>query len=177
MEKVVVAGKNDGSLYDDISENFGRCSAFCIAEIDSGKIVSTSSLRNSSADFPRSAGTMAAGWVVNMGISAVIAGKFGPGSTLVLYRAGVRQYELKDLAIQDGLDLFLEGHLECIDCSGILDNMILQNSFRKGKRMDWTSLKRGDEHYICSDCGCMMPRGMSAGEDEMLCPNCGNKMK
>lgn len=177
MEKVVVAGKNDGSLYDDISENFGRCSAFCVAEIDSGEVISTSSIRNSSADFPRSAGTMAAGWAVNMGVSAVIAGRFGPGSTLVLHRAGIRQYELKDMAIQDGLVLFLEGQLECLDCSVILENMILKNRFRKGNRMDWTSLKRGEEHYICSDCGCMMPRSISASKEEILCPNCGNKMR
>ncbi len=177
MEKIVVAGKNDGSLYDDISDNFGRCSAFCLAEIDSGEIVSVSSLKNNSADFPRSAGTMAAGWVVNMGVSAVIAGKFGPGSILVLYRAGVRQYELNDMAIRDGIDLFLRGELECLDCSNILENMILQNRFRKGNRMNWGSLKRGDEHYICSDCGCMMPKSRSPDKSLMRCPNCGNEMK
>jgi len=177
MEKVVVAGKNDGNIYDEISENFGRCSAFCIAEIDSGTVVSSSSVRNSSADYPRSAGTLAAAMVVTLGVSAVIAGSFGPGSTLVLHRAGIRQYEMKDIMIEDGLEFFLEGRLECLDCSEILENMILRNRFRRGNRMDWTSLKRGDEHYICSDCGCMLPRKISQGDDDMICPNCGNLMK
>jgi predicted Fe-Mo cluster-binding NifX family protein/DNA-directed RNA polymerase subunit RPC12/RpoP len=176
MEKVAIAGKNDGGLYDDISENFGRCSAFCIAEIDSGKIVSASGIRNSSADFPGSAGTIAAGQVLNMGVSAVIAGRFGPGSTLVLHRSGVRQYEIRDMAIRDGLDLLLEGRVECLDCSETLENMIIQNRFRKGNRMNWTNLKRGDEHYICPDCGCMMPKKIISGEEGMVCPNCGNKM-
>lgn len=177
MDRVVIAGRNDGSLYDDISENFGRCAAFCIAEIESGKILSTSSIRNSSADFPRSAGTMAAGWVVNMGASAVIAGKFGPGSTLVLYRAGVRQYELKDLIILDGIERLLEGELECMDCSDMLDNMTVQNRFRRGNRMNWTNINKVEEHYICPECGCMMPRMQSLNSDAMVCPNCGRKME
>lgn len=177
MEKVVIAAKNDGNLVDEISENFGRCSAFCMAEIDSGKIMSTSAMRNDSADCPRSAGTLAAAMIVTMGVSAVIAGSFGPGSTLVLHRAGVRQYAVKDVLIEDVLESFLDGHLECLDCSPILEGMVLQNRFRKGNRMDWTSLRRGDEHYICSDCGCMMPGKFTAGMDEKLCPNCGSKME
>ncbi len=177
MEKVIVAGKSDGSLDDDISENFGRCSSFCIVGIEGGEVVSVTSARNTSADYPRSAGTMAASWAVNIGISAVIAGRFGPGSTLVFHRAGVRQYELGGRLIQDAVDMLLDGSLECLDCSPILESMILQNRFRKGNRMDWTSLRRGDEHYICSDCGCMMPGKRIAGMDEKVCPNCGGRMK
>ena len=177
MEKVIVAGKNDGSFYDEVSENFGRCAAFCIADIESGEVMAARGVSNDSADFPRSAGAMVAGMAVNMGASAVIAGSFGPGSTLVLYRAGIRQYELRDVIIKDALWLFLDGNLECLDCSGILNRMISQNRFRRGNRMNWQDLGRGDEHYICSECGCMMPRSSFGDGTVTTCPNCGRKMK
>ncbi|WOF15377.1 hypothetical protein F1737_01100 [Methanoplanus sp. FWC-SCC4] len=170
IKRVVVAGRGSGGFDDTVSPFFGRCSSFCVVDIGSGGIATHLTIPNEASDIPGSAGVVAAGNVIDFGVDAVVAGDFGAGSTKVFQKAGVKQYILKDILIKEAIEKVISGGVECVDSGEI----IASQKYGMGRNKRKAPEKSLSGFFICSRCGCSMPK--KDGVLEMECPNCGNNM-
>jgi predicted Fe-Mo cluster-binding NifX family protein len=92
------------SLTAPFEPRFGRCAYFVV--IDS-QTKDWQSVPNPGINSRGGAGTQAAQSVVNLGVEAVISGKFGPNAFAVLQAAGVRTYETQQGTPETLLESFL----------------------------------------------------------------------
>ncbi|HRZ95272.1 MAG TPA: NifB/NifX family molybdenum-iron cluster-binding protein [Candidatus Moranbacteria bacterium] len=79
-------------LSDSVSELFGRCPYFIIAEIEAGKIVKTEALKNESENQSSGAGMSAAKLLAENNVNAVIAKTIGPRAMDVLKQFNIDVY-------------------------------------------------------------------------------------
>lgn len=104
-------GKN---IESNVSDVFGRCPYFIIAEIEDGKIKKTEAIKNESADQLGGAGISAARLMAEKGVNAVITGSTGPRALDVL-----RQFKIEihsgNGVVKDVLREFADGKLEKIN--------------------------------------------------------------
>lgn len=87
--KIAIASTGK-DLSDEISEMFGRCPYFIIAEIKDGKAEKIEALKNESADQSSGAGMSAAKLMAEKNVKAVVAKNVGPRSMEVLNQFGIK---------------------------------------------------------------------------------------
>ena len=80
------------SLDDNVAELFGRCPYFVIAEVEDGKIIKTTALKNESENQSSGAGMAAAQLLAEKEVDAVIAKIVGPRAISVLKQFDIEVY-------------------------------------------------------------------------------------
>jgi len=101
-------GKNIESKVSDI---FGRCPYFIIAEIENKKIGKTEAIKNESTDQMSGAGISTAQLMAEKNVRAVITGNVGPRALDVLKQFKIEIYCGNGL-IKEVLQKFVDGKLE-----------------------------------------------------------------
>jgi predicted Fe-Mo cluster-binding NifX family protein len=99
------------SLDSEISSVFGRCPYFIIADMENGEIKETSQIINPAKN-ERGAGNMAAQFMIDQGVEALISGKLGPIAFGILKNAGIKMYKINPGSVKTNLKYFGEGKLE-----------------------------------------------------------------
>jgi len=101
-------GKNIESKVSDV---FGRCPYFIIAEIENKKIGKTEAIKNESTDQMSGAGIATAQLIAEKNVRAVITGNVGPRALNVLKQFKIEIYSGNGL-IKEVLQKFVDGKLE-----------------------------------------------------------------
>jgi predicted Fe-Mo cluster-binding NifX family protein len=108
--KVVIS--SDGKdLSSNVSEVFGRCPYFIIAEIKDKKIVKFEAISNTVANQRGGAGISAARLVVEKGAKAVITHNLGPRAYEVLKQFNIAIYNSEG-NVREVLQKFIDGKLK-----------------------------------------------------------------
>ncbi len=106
-----IAVSSEGKdLNSDVSEVFGRCPYFIIAEIENKKIQKFETIKNESADQRGGAGISAARKIAEKGANAVITRNTGPRALDVLKQFGIKSYNGCG-TVKDVLQKFIENEL------------------------------------------------------------------
>ena len=100
-------------LESDISNVFGRCPYFIIAEIENNKIAKIEAIENASVNQMGGAGISAAQAIAEKGVKAVISGNLGPRASDVLKQFNIEVYKGSGL-VKEALQKFIDGKLEKI---------------------------------------------------------------
>ena len=106
--KVAVCSMGN-TLDSPIDPRFGRCAYFVIVDTDS---MSFAALQNPGATMGSGAGIQAAQVVSSLGVSAVIAGNFGPNAFQALSAAGIAVYTGALGTVRDAVNQFNSGQLQ-----------------------------------------------------------------
>ena len=99
------------SIEDNVSDVFGRCPYFIIAEIADQKIGETEALKNQSACQTGGAGISTAQLMAEKDVNAVITGNMGPKALDVLGQFKITVYTGNGI-IKDVLQKFIEKKLK-----------------------------------------------------------------
>lgn len=111
--KVAISSKGK-DINSEVSDVFGRCPYYIIAEIENKEIVKTETMENLSAQKMGGAGISAAQSVVDKGVKAVISGNIGPRALDVLKQFKIEIYNGTGL-VKETLQKFIEGRLEKVE--------------------------------------------------------------
>lgn len=104
----------DKTIDGNVSDVFGRCPYFIIAEIENQKIKKTEAIENKSTDQMSGAGISAAQLIAEKDVKAVITGNVGPRALDVLKQFNIEIY-YGDGAIKEVLQEFINGKLKKIE--------------------------------------------------------------
>ena len=115
----VAVTSNGKNLNSNSSLLFGRNPYFIIVDLENGAIKDILALENPAKN-EKAAGNVAAQFMVDRNIKAVIGGKLGPIAFHLLKNAGIKVYKITSLNIEKNLKRFNEGKLDEITslCSG-----------------------------------------------------------
>ncbi len=100
-------------LESQVSNVFGRCPYFVIAEIEDKEIKNVEAIENTSAKQLGGAGISAAQMVAEKDVKAVITGNLGPRASTVLKQFNIDVYRGAD-SVKEALRKLIEGNLERI---------------------------------------------------------------
>ena len=101
----------DKNIEGDVSDVFGRCPYFIIAEIENQKIERTEVIENKSTDQMSGAGISAAQLIAEKNVNAVITGNVGPRALDVLRQFNIKIYSGSG-AVKEVLQEFIDGKLK-----------------------------------------------------------------
>ena len=112
MEKMKVAISSTGKdLNSNVSDVFGRCPYFVIAEIKNNKIVKVEATENKSVNQRGGAGISAAQSIVEKDVKAVVTSNIGPRALDVLKQFNVEIYKGSG-KVKEALQKFIKGELK-----------------------------------------------------------------
>ncbi len=103
----------DKTIAGSVSNVFGRCPYFIIAEIKNQKIERTEVVENTSTDQTSGAGISTAQLMAEKNVNAVITGNVGPRASDVLRQFNIEIY-YGDGVIKKVLQEFIDGKLKKI---------------------------------------------------------------
>ncbi|MDD2730980.1 MAG: NifB/NifX family molybdenum-iron cluster-binding protein [Candidatus Portnoybacteria bacterium] len=103
-----------GNIESDVSNVFGRCPYFVIAEIKDGKVEKTEAIKNESVDQNSGAGVSTAQLMAENDVNAVITGNVGPRAMDVLKQFNIEIYSGKG-TVKSVLQDFIGQKLEKIN--------------------------------------------------------------
>jgi predicted Fe-Mo cluster-binding NifX family protein len=86
--KIAISG-NSGDPDAEFSARFGRCRCFLVADPAAGD---WQEIENSAIDAQGGAGTQVVQLLANLGVEAVISGRYGPNAFEALEAAGIKAY-------------------------------------------------------------------------------------
>jgi len=109
----VAVSSTGKDLNSNVSNVFGRCPYFVIAEIEKKKIVKTEAIENTSFDKMGGAGISTAQAIAEKDVKAVITGNVGPRASDVLRQFKIEVYSGSG-TIKEVLQKFIENKLEKI---------------------------------------------------------------
>jgi predicted Fe-Mo cluster-binding NifX family protein len=98
-------------LSSDISCVFGRSPEFIIINLENNEIKDVSSVINPAKN-ERGAGNIAAQFIVDQGIEALILGELGNVAFGILRNAGIKIYKINQGNVKNNIKSFKEGKLE-----------------------------------------------------------------
>ena len=104
----------DKDLSGSVSEVFGRCSYFVIAEIKDQKIEQKETVENKSMDQASGAGILAAKLMAERNIDAIITNNIGPRALDILKQFNIKVY-FGEGKTEEALQNFIEKKLEEIN--------------------------------------------------------------
>lgn len=104
----------DKNIDGSVSDVFGRCPYFIIAEIKDKKIERTESIKNESTDQTSGAGISTAQLMAEKNVNAIITGNVGPRALDVLKQFNIEIY-LGEGVIKNVLQEFMDGKLKKIN--------------------------------------------------------------
>lgn len=99
------------NLESEVSSIFGRSPDFIIANLENGEIEDVSPIENP-AKSERGAGNLAAQFMVDQGVEALISGELGQIAFGILKNAGIKIYKINPGNVEKNLKSFKEGKLE-----------------------------------------------------------------
>lgn len=102
---------NGKNIEDEVSDIFGRCSHFLIAEINDSKIKNTEIIKNESMDQNSGAGISTSQLMAEKKVEVVISGSVGPKALDILKQFNIDVYFAKGVA-KDVLQDFIDNKLE-----------------------------------------------------------------
>ena len=108
--KVAITSKGL-NLDSDVSLVFGRSPYFTIAELNDGEIIEVSYVDNPAKN-EMGAGSIAAQFIVDQGVEAVILGELGNIAFGILRNEGIKIYKINPGNIENNLKQFNNGNLE-----------------------------------------------------------------
>jgi len=111
--KIAVSSTNK-DIESNVSDVFGRCPYFIIAEIEHQKIEKTEAIKNESIEQTSGAGISTAQLMAEKNVNAVITGNVGPRALDVLKQFNIEIY-FGEGAIKEVLQEFIDGKLEKIN--------------------------------------------------------------
>ena len=109
----VAVSSTGKDLNSNVSNVFGRCQYFVIAEIEKKKIVKTGAIENTSAEQMGGAGISTAQTIAEKDVKAVITGNVGPRASDVLRQFKIEVYSGSG-TIKEVLQKFIDNKLEKI---------------------------------------------------------------
>lgn len=110
----IAVSSMDKTIDGNVSDVFGRCSYFIIAETKDQKIEKTEAIENKSTDQMSGAGISAAQLLAEKDVNAVVTGNVGPRAFDVLKQFNIEIYTGSG-AIKKVLQEFLNGKLKKIE--------------------------------------------------------------
>ena len=111
--KIAISSTNK-NIESNVSDIFGRCPYFIIAEIKDGKIEKTEVIKNESIDQAAGAGISTAQLMAEKDINAVITGDVGPRALDVLKQFNIEIYSGEGV-VKDVLQEFVAGKLKKVN--------------------------------------------------------------
>jgi len=108
--KIAISSTNK-NIESNVSDVFGRCPYFIIAEIKANKVEKTESIKNESIDQTGGAGISTAQLMAEKNINAVITGNVGPRALDVLKQFNIEIYSGEGV-VKDVLQNFIDGKLK-----------------------------------------------------------------
>jgi len=109
----VAVSSTGKDLNSNVSNVFGRCPYFVIAEIEKKKIVKVEAIENTSANQMGGAGISTAQAVAEKNVQAVITGNVGPRAFDVLRQFKIEIYKGSG-SVKEVLQKFIDNKLEKI---------------------------------------------------------------
>lgn len=88
--KLAIPTKGNKGLKEAISDVFGRAKTFTVVEISNGSISSVQVVENPAVSYKHGAGPIVVKTLVDMGVTVVAAGEFGPGASALLENHNVK---------------------------------------------------------------------------------------
>ncbi len=110
----IAISSTDKNIESNVSDIFGRCPYFVIAEIEDGETKRTEIVENKSTDQMSGAGISAAQLIAERNVNAVITGNVGPRALDVLRQFNIAVY-YGDGLIKEVLKEFIDGKLKKIE--------------------------------------------------------------
>ncbi|MDD4990480.1 MAG: NifB/NifX family molybdenum-iron cluster-binding protein [Candidatus Pacebacteria bacterium] len=107
----IAASSTGKNIEDNVSDVFGRCPYFIIAEIKDDKIEKTEAVKNEGTDQMSGAGMSAAQLMAEKNINVVITGNVGPRALDVLKQFNIEIYSASGV-IKEVLQEFIDGKLK-----------------------------------------------------------------
>jgi predicted Fe-Mo cluster-binding NifX family protein len=107
----IAISSTDKNIEGAVSDFFGRCPYFIIAEINDGKIEKAEAIKNESTDQNSGAGISAAQLMAEKNVNAVITGNVGPRALDVLEQFKIKVYSGSG-AVKKILQDFIDGKLK-----------------------------------------------------------------
>jgi predicted Fe-Mo cluster-binding NifX family protein len=107
--KIIIASTGR-DMNSDVSPIFGRSSDFIIIEIDDEEIKETKFIENPAKN-EKSAGSLAANYLADNNVEALITGKLGRVALHVLKTAGIKVYRARPGTVEVNLKSFQEDKL------------------------------------------------------------------
>ena len=92
-----------------LERRFGRCAYFLMVDTETR---AWESLPNPAAEASGGAGPLAAQFLADQGVEAVLSGDYGPKAFTALDSAGIQMYSVQEGQAEALLDDFLSGNLE-----------------------------------------------------------------
>ena len=114
--KIAISSDSE-NINGNVSDVFGRCAYFVIAEIEGSEIKKTEVIKNKSVDQKSGAGISTGQLIAEQNVEAVITGNVGPRALNVLGQFNIKIYSGKG-RIKDTLEDFIKGELKEITASG-----------------------------------------------------------
>ncbi|MCZ3366558.1 MULTISPECIES: NifB/NifX family molybdenum-iron cluster-binding protein [Methanobacterium] len=102
------------SLESNISNVFGRSPNFIVADLENGKVENVLPIENPAKN-ERGAGNLAAQFIVDQGVEALIIGELGNVAFGILRNAGIKIYKISPGSVEKNIRYFGEGKLDEID--------------------------------------------------------------
>lgn len=110
----IAISATDKKMESNVSNVFGRCLYFIIAEIKDGKIEKTETIKNENTNQNSGAGVSTAQLIAENNVNAIITGNVGPKALDVLNQFNIEIYSGEGI-IKDVLQAFIDKKLEKIN--------------------------------------------------------------
>jgi predicted Fe-Mo cluster-binding NifX family protein len=110
----IAVSSTDKNIESNVSDVFGRCPYFVIAEIKDNKIEKTEVVKNENTDQMSGAGISTAQLMAEKNVNAIITGNVGPRALDVLNQFNIEIYAGEGI-VKDVLQDFIDKKLKKID--------------------------------------------------------------
>ena len=110
----IAISSTDKNIESNVSDIFGRCPYFIIAEIENQKIEKTEVIKNKSIEQVSGAGFLTANLMAENNINAIITGNVGPRALDVLKQFNIEIY-FGAGTVKEVLQKFIDKKLEKIN--------------------------------------------------------------
>ncbi len=107
----IAISSTDKNIESNVSDVFGRCPYFIIAEVEDQKIGKTEAIENKNTEQMSGAGISTAQLIAEKDVKAVITGNVGPRALDVLNQFNIEIYSGEGI-IKEVLQKFIDGKLE-----------------------------------------------------------------
>lgn len=111
MDEMIVAVPTKGSkgMVDTVSDMLGRAKTFTIIDIEGKIIEKVEVIPNPAASYEQGAGPVAVKTLIDKGVTAVVAGEFGPGVSTLLEQFNITMVKVKrGTTVAEAIQQFLE---------------------------------------------------------------------
>lgn len=99
------------TLQSNVSAVFGRSPNFIIVDMENGEIGNISPIENPAKN-ERGAGNLAAQFIIDQGVEALILGELGNVAFGILRNAGIKIYKIRPGNVEKNLKYFEESKLD-----------------------------------------------------------------